>query len=139
MVYHQAGALKTLISALYAQRFRFFADSGQIYLSSIPAASGRFLPVADGQQWGQLLPVVRGSRRPDALQGRAIATIRAPLTLESVLHGAEMSSISDMSEYQAINAFDAYQVILQWTSKQGKILDCVYFCVFFPLRMIAPQ
>lgn len=88
---------------------------------------------------GQLLPVVRGSRRPDALQGRAIATIRVPLTLESVLHGAEMSSISDLSEYQAINAFDAYQVVLQWTSKQGKILDCVCFCVLFPLRMIAPQ
>lgn len=57
---------------------------------------------------GQLLPVVRGSRQPDALQGRAIATIRVPLTLVSVLHGAEMSSISDLSEYQAINAFYAY-------------------------------
>lgn len=115
----------------------FIADAG-----NIAAMSGRKL--------SQSLRRANGSNRPIAARRERKQTTRCPSRksnshhprtsyTESVLHGAEMSSISDLSEYQAINAFDAYQVSLQWTSKQGKILDCVCFCIFFPLRMIAPQ
>ncbi len=39
----------------------------------------------------------------------AIATVDLLIvTFESILHRAEMSPISDLSEYQAINAFDSY-------------------------------